>query len=415
LFTSPHTVTDLHSNSLTTTNLSQTIALVCPPHSNDHSLMPPPVTNPATEAAVQSSFVSSAVNGALSGSPTNLFAMLNTLQLLSYLPLSSIRMPQHLRNVLTTLNLQSFLVNPFDYWLGDIVGTQAPQFAASYGYNSCLFLRNAGVMVVVGVGMGLYWVVAKLVGKLPLGYVSFYLKEKSKENILLRYWLQVYLDVLLAALLQTAWPSFTNFPEAFNSCLGIATLGVALLTPPAVLWISLSSHYRTHSMWQLLFEEFNSSTIRRSLLYSVYLFRRLLYAATLVLAYQWPKLQAVTFAALSLTVTSTQNLSFLLLHRPHKDRLQLLSDLASELCMSVVCVTITAYTFTESVSSRVETVCVVSVFASLGLGNITAMLGSIRMLLKVIRKYRDLRNIKPKPKPSLGIGRRFKQIWSPHK
>ena len=117
----------------------------------------------------------------------------------------------------------------------------------------------------------------------------------------------------------------------------------------------------------------------------------------------------MTFTALSLTVLVTQNLGFLLLHRPHKDSIQLLAELSNEVCLSVVCVCITSYCFTEA-ASWLETVCVGIVYLSLALGNVAAVAGSIKVALVVIRKYKALRKVKPKS--ILGANRRFNQFWT---
>lgn len=91
--------------------------------------------------------------------------------------------------------------------------------------------------------------------------------------------------------------------------------------------------------------------------YFVYLTLKIGYALALVPAHEWLKLQGVTFTALSLAVLVTQNLGFLLLHRPHRDNIQLLAELSSETCLSVLCVHHCLLLHGRDCVSWLETVC----------------------------------------------------------
>ena len=241
----------------------------------------------------------------MSGSPISFYTLINSLQLLAYLPLSTIPIPQSLRSLLTSLNMQSFVPNPFLYWVGTSEGPTVPDFATSYGYESCLFLVNCGVMICVGVLVLLYWIAIQALARLPLGILSFYLKEQTKRNQSLRYWLQVYMDVTLAALFQVGWLSFSTFNEAFNSCLGLLIVCLSIVTPFSVLFVTTTFYPNRTSKWMTLFDEFKCKSLRGSLFYTVYLFRRIIYSSVLIFAHTSPKLQAVTFSALSLTVSPT--------------------------------------------------------------------------------------------------------------
>jgi len=119
--------------------------------------MSAPNTNGVAATVSQSSAIGGVVSSMISGSPTSFYTLINSLQLLAYLPLSTIPIPQSLRNLLSSLHMQFFFPNPFLYWLRTDEGRIVPDFAASYGYESCLFLINCGVMICVGVLVLLYW------------------------------------------------------------------------------------------------------------------------------------------------------------------------------------------------------------------------------------------------------------------
>lgn len=297
----PSNLTDIYSNPLETKELHQVVALPCPAKAPQTSM--PPTVNPAAAAAGKGSIVGGAVNSVISGNPTSFYTIINNLQLLAYLPLSTIPIPQAIRSLLASLNMQSFISNPFMYWLRNDEGPEVPDFAASYGYESCLFLANCGVMICVGVLVMVYCGVVKVLARLPMGLLSFYLKEQTKGNQLLRYWLQVYMDVTLAAMLQVSKLSFATFNTGLNSCLGLLALTLSALTPFAIAFISLNCS--AGADWKVLFEEFSCNSTRGSLFYTVFLFRRLVYSLSLIFAHASPKFQGTVFTAISLTVSAT--------------------------------------------------------------------------------------------------------------
>lgn len=266
-------LTDISSNPLETKELYQVISLPCPAKPTQTS-MPPPTISSVAAAAGQGSLVGGVANSVISGSSTSFYTLINNLQLIAYLPLSTIAIPQNIRSLLASLNMQSFLPNPFLYWLKADEGPAAPDFAASYGYNSCLFLTNCGVMVSVGMIVLVYCGVVRVLVRLPLGILSFYLKEQTKGNQLLRYWLQVYMDITLASMLQISNMSFFSFNEGFNSCLGLFVFTLAVITPFIIVFVSLTRTPETDSGWTVLFEEFHCNSTRGSLFYAVFLFRR---------------------------------------------------------------------------------------------------------------------------------------------
>jgi len=232
----------------------------------------------------------------------------------------------------------------------------------------------------------------KGLGRLELGLFSFYMREKSQGNPLLRYWLQGYLDISIAALLQTGWPSFHSFSEAFNTSLGLLIVCVAVVTPVVAVYVSLTQSWASSPYCTVLFEEFRGGSVRSRLFYFVFLFRRLFYALMLIFASPWPKFQAISFAAASLTVLFTQNFAYLLLYQPYKDRLHTWAALSSEACGTLICFALISYTFSTAVSSVFATFCQINLFLSLILGNLLACAASIRTFIDVLRRYKAIRS-----------------------
>ena len=292
-------LSDLNSNILETQELHQMLFLPCI-LSNDTTS---PEANPVATSAAQGTILIGIISSLVSGSVGGLFSLINTLQLLSYLPLSTIPIPHRLKSLLAALNMQSFIPNPFLLWLGE--EHSVPAFAASYGYDSTLFLANCGIMISVGVVLMVYWALTRLMAKLPLGFVRLYMQKAIRRNTFIIYWITVYLDVCLAALLQSIWLSFASFSEGFNACLGIFVALFALATPFRVLMISLTKELRTSEKWTVLFTEFKCESVRSSLFYSVFLLRRLLFSLVLITLSLWPKVQSTCFLAFSLTVFVT--------------------------------------------------------------------------------------------------------------
>lgn len=380
-------LTDTHLNPLETSFLEATVTLPCAPSAPVSTAMPPPTYDTALATTTKGVVVNNILTGMVSGSPASLFIVINNLQLLTYLPLSTIPMAQSLRNLLTSLNMQSFLQNPFLLWLGEDSGPEVPDYAASYGYDSGLFLANSGVAVLIGATMLIYWAAVRVLSRLPLGFLSKHVRKLSQGSPLLCYWLQAYLDITIAALLQAFCLSVASFSDILNSGLGLLTLTFCLITPFLILSVSLSPRLSKKLVWDALFNEFSWKTIQGSLFYSVFLFRRLLYALTLILAYNWPKLQALSFITSSLTVLFTQTLAYLLIYRPYKDWLQSTSVIVGEACMSIICLVLSVYSFIAQPGSVVAEIGKLTVYISLAFGNLFGCIGAIRAVLSILKRY----------------------------
>ena len=141
-FSASNNLTDVYFNRLETKELYQMVSLPCQSKSTQNS-MPPPSISPVATAVGQGSVVGGAANSVMSGSPSSFYTLINNLQLLAYLPLSTIPILQNIRSLLASLNMQSFVPNPFLYWVGTSEGPTVPNFAYTTDMQVVYFLQTA--------------------------------------------------------------------------------------------------------------------------------------------------------------------------------------------------------------------------------------------------------------------------------
>ena len=233
--------------------------------------------------------------------------------------------------------------------------------------------------------------------KMPLGTFSAYLQQRIKGNAVLQYWLLSYIDMSLSGFLQTGWLSVSSFPETFNALIGVLISTLAVISPFCILYVTLSKH--TGAGWSPLFSEFHCKSVPGSLFYSLFLFRRLVFALALIFASSWPQLQSTTFSSLSLSVNSTQNLIYLLYFRPYTDPLHAISAVLYETSMALLCIPLIFYSFSgewEAVGTFGKWI----VYISLGISAGLSIIEVTRSAVKGVRRWNIERKEKKKARLS---------------
>ena len=377
---------------LTTPNLSTTLTIT-PKSQQDPSTALVPASSLGT-AVTQSAVVSGLVGSMLTGNVGSLFTMLNNIQLLAYLPLSGVALPAGLCALLKSLNMQTVLPSPFEYVLHGNETGNLPGYAEQYGYTSVLFLSNAGLAITAGVLTALYALASLALSKCPVRFFALYFGTAGKANYMTRYWIQVYLDISLAAYLQVFAVQLASPTLAVNFCLGLLAAVLCVATPFCVLYITL--RYRTETSvsagkwWSGLFVEFKlEKSLFGRCFYTLFFFRRLLYSTSLLTLHSHPVYQSISFLLLSLCVTCTQSLGHLIVYRPYIDLPSLIATLSSEFCVASVFSLSAAYNFplSPTVSKALEQACTGLVFTTLAGANAVMVYTAVATLKRVWGQY----------------------------
>ena len=353
-------------------------------------------TYSTSKAVAGGSLASSLVLSLISGNPGTMWSLMNGMALLSYSPCLKLNTSQGLTDFFGSLNVQSFVPNPFIYVLPKPNKDDAPGYG---GFDSSLFLNNAGVMFTVGIALLLYWPFVAAMSRFPIRLVALYysrLLESFRWNILVRYWTQIYLDVAIACFLQLHSITFSTPLYGLNSALSFCFAAAFGLTPAAVLWLVLNHTSENNgemvfpARFSMLFTGFVMDKGRsRLFFYPLFFFERLILAGSLVFLRSSPIAQVLFCLFSTVTVTLTQMVVYLFIYRPYCDTIDGLSIFTTEACTVLVYLILTAYLWPLDSSSQdfYEILLMAVVLATVGLMTILSAYKLVITLKRLLAEY----------------------------
>ena len=158
----------------------------------------------STKALAKTAIAASVAAGVMSN-PSCLWVLMNTLEIITYLPLNKLPYSQALMQFFTTLSGINIIPNPAEYLITTGNDSLPYEQAGNYGFNTSLFLFNAGPWIAnIFIFMAL----------VPLFYFGSKIKFGSiaikcaklllnyRYSFFLRSWTQSYLSIGLLALIQ---------------------------------------------------------------------------------------------------------------------------------------------------------------------------------------------------------------------
>ena len=270
-------------------------------------------------AMAQGSVGAVAATSFISGSPTSLWSLMNQLQLITYIPMTTIPLPSRLMDTLTALNVASFVPNPFQYLLPANETSQIPpDFAQNYGIDSSLFLLNIGLMLTAAVALVAGFLPVYIASKSTSGRLSDYfsrLLPSFKWGIPLRWWFQTYLDMSLFSYLQIYQIVYIGGISSpivtCNFLLSVLFASLSIVTIP-LSYLFIWTNYRRivsridpkfNKTWGSFYMEFDpNSGVNGALYYPLFLTRRLIYAVTIITLSAHPTAQALINTSIAFSV-----------------------------------------------------------------------------------------------------------------
>ena len=144
----------------------------------------------------------------LASNPSGFWALLNTFQFISFMPLNSVKYPKKLKDVSSGLINYNFLPNLFEI-IFDSNCTSAPyNKAQEFGIKSSVYLINTGknyaaliVFLVINAGKIFYFWIRKNDKKIEMN------KEKC-FNLILMFWVQMFIETGIYGVVQMKSVSF---------------------------------------------------------------------------------------------------------------------------------------------------------------------------------------------------------------
>jgi hypothetical protein len=266
-----------------------------------------------TSASTTVAIASVTIAGFTSGSMTSAWTLINSLQLLGYIPMMNLQFALPVTELLKSL-LFSFLPNSFKYFLPD-PSTSIPDSAKRIDTDSSLFLLNAGDIITVLLASLLTVPIFLCLSQTKHERLSKYSIQRLQSfrwNFFLRFLIESYVELCFAAILQCIEVSRDTYLSVINSVLSGLVLLVCFVFPPAVLKFT-AKHCRDFetdpallSNYGSLFDEFkNDRGCLSCCYYALFLFRRLCYMGVLFGLAAYPGVQAVLCLVLCFPVSCT--------------------------------------------------------------------------------------------------------------
>ena len=252
-----------------------------------------------------------AFSSLVSRKPSTLWTLMNTLEILSYIALSSNPLTPRIRGFFEGIDLLESFRAYLDYALKALTGSDSRSYFSKF--SSSLFMvtaaTNLAVLVVLLVAWPFIWLVSKTFTSAE-ETLQNWLKE-YKYNVFIRYWIQCYLDLVIACLIQLSDSPEVEALEIVN----YASAGLVLcfvVATPVSLWVfnrkkayeiaksDEDSHF--YSTWGALFYEFDRENKPLApYTYFLFVLIRILLAGSLVLLGSYPLVQASINAAIILS------------------------------------------------------------------------------------------------------------------
>jgi hypothetical protein len=146
---------------------------------------------------------STSMSFSLVSNPSACWTLLNTIQIISYLPLNSLPYTPKLKSFHASLTSYNLLPNPFEYFVPPNSSSEPFKQAKKFGIDSSVFLLNFGNTLMIPLA---YIVIFPLLYALScITKISPYVKKylvHYKFNFFIRFIIQSYLEVGIYSLIQ---------------------------------------------------------------------------------------------------------------------------------------------------------------------------------------------------------------------
>jgi hypothetical protein len=322
----------------------------------------------------------------------SMWALLNTIQILTYLPVLNIKLPARTLGVCkgfsTSLNI---MPNLFRNFVPESKTNIDKRFHEG-GFNTSQFILNAGKSFTILCIIVLEYFTLKII-RYALSYSTRYSKLKNfientlikmKWNSFLRLYIEMYLDISFSAMLSLSYYTLGSSEEVAEFILSIIFLLLTFATPFFLLHFLLKYYEQLnsnsfYSRFSSLYEGLKITDI--SLLFNViFLSRRFLYSYILIYLASSPHIQIILSS-----LTSLVTFCYVLLQRPYIFYREYIFDIIGEGCTFLAISLVYAFTFElhEEVAKYLDWILVGLLYFSF----VTRlMLSMIEVITKVARK-----------------------------
>ncbi|CAG9335149.1 unnamed protein product [Blepharisma stoltei] len=361
----------------------------------------------SAQAAISGAIALSVVNP----SPSSLWSMMNTLQILSYLTLSGIPFTSKMSSFLNNLNSFNIMPNIFSYIIYKNEGNTPYSQAKEFGYDSDLILITTGNDFTLILASLLAFPIIFFFSRCSYRWIGKKFMKTVKAyqfSFYLRFWIQSYLELGAAASIGLVTFGFNNMMQISNVIICIIIYVLLVATPPGYFWFSYINRNRIQSrektftaLFSSFFYEFRTD---RGLLatqyYFVFFIRRLIYIINLVYLRDYPQTEVTINIVLSVMV-----ILHLIFFWPFEDSIIQICNLLSEISIFLIMSATSVYLFNldQKIISDFENVIVGITITVMGIQAFASIAIFVRTIYEIIHHKltkvgivrRNIRTLKP--------------------
>jgi hypothetical protein len=249
----------------------------------------------------------SLISSSLTGNLASVWAVVNTIQVLAFIPMCELNLPLPLSAFFTSLLNFNLIPNVFGYFVPDEASVSFSR-AEAVGINSSVFLLNGGELITTFVLGLLLWPLSLFLLRVKAAKIGDFFRKMAEDfqwSYFIRFCFESQLELTIAALLQMPKLSASSISLIMNSILASLVLVRPMQLFSCVLPLAtgaflvfnrnrLSSHEETpfRRRFGSFFDEFRDANGPFSKSYYFWFsLRRLAYIAILLCLSDYPVLQ----------------------------------------------------------------------------------------------------------------------------
>ncbi|CAG9335195.1 unnamed protein product [Blepharisma stoltei] len=325
-------------------------------------------------------------------SPSGLWSIMNTLQILSYLTLSGIPLSSKMNSFLNNLNSFSIFPNIFTYFIDENEGSTPYSQAEEFGYDSDLILIIQGNDFTLILASLLAFPIVLFFSRCSHRWISKKFTKTLKNYqyaFYLRFWIQCYLELGAAASIGFITAGHKNITQITNLIICSFVYALIVITPPGYLLFSYkyknriqSNEKRFFSLFNTFYYEFRKNKgFITTQYYFVFFARRLIYMVNLVFLRDYPETEVTVNIVLSLIT-----IIHLAVYWPFEDPILQIANLIAEILICLVMICTSAYLFNleQEIVTVVESVIVAIVLTAIAVQIISSLVIFARTLYELM-------------------------------
>jgi hypothetical protein len=323
-----------------------------------------------------------------------LFTLLNSFQMLAYIPLLQVDLPPRVLGTLSGINLLDAVPNPLESSFSSSDEGEKPfKKAYEYGFKTTNFIVNigqevtvvvffAGMLVVFLIGSKLTWF--EMLQKYCRACMQDY-----RYNVILSTWTGLYFDIAISAAIQADSPSYSSSSAFAATILAYVMIGMLALAPVVLIVGTLHSYNRLmsdtalYSRWSALYDDYKPT--KASMVQLSWFFTLRSLTVVITVGMRNPDLQMVLCCLLMFAVSPMQNVLIDALMQPYWHHQDLFLNITAKVMMLLVYSAITCYHFKVPIIT--EDVLMFLIYVAIGTIGCFSMLFA---LIKIAVLLRDL-------------------------